>query len=80
MPKRLGNEENAGYENNVADALNIAGRVRRLVYQVDDPDVLHDLVGIAEAAARIRRRTIGEMKRRKNDGGPAEDAGPRQGD
>ncbi|MCA9935970.1 MAG: hypothetical protein H6662_15730 [Ardenticatenaceae bacterium] len=65
---RLPNGELAGYENNVADTLAIMQRVKRLVYLIDEPDALADLTGIAEAAARIRRRTIEEITRRKGEG------------
>ena len=75
MPKTIGNGENAGYEGNVADSLHILAAIRQLVYLVDDEDALAIMTGIAASAARIRRRTIQEMHRRKGTG-PAGNAGP----
>lgn len=62
---RLPDNELANYEDAVAVTLRIQARIRRVVYLVDDPDALADLVGIAEDAARIRQITLAELERRK---------------
>lgn len=64
MNKRLADSELAFLENTIAITLRIQARVRRLVYEVDDPDVLADLVGLTADAARIRQLALDEKSRR----------------
>ncbi|MBK7920135.1 MAG: hypothetical protein IPJ94_28555 [Chloroflexi bacterium] len=52
---RLPDRELHNYEDAIAVSLRIQQRVRRLVYMSDDPDILADLVGIAEDSARFAR-------------------------
>lgn len=65
MTSRLPDKDLAFFENTIAVTLRMQGRVRRLVYLIDDPEILADLVGLAEDAARIRRNTIAERDRRR---------------
>ncbi len=62
---RLPDSELHSYEDAIAVSLRIQQRVRRLVYMSDDPDILADLVGIAEDSARIRQIVIAEVDRRR---------------
>ena len=64
---RIPDSELAYYENTVAKTLRIQGAIKRLIYQIDDPDVLADLVIIAEASARIRKETLQAKESRRND-------------
>ena len=70
MVTRLPDGELANYEDTVAIALRIQHSVKRAVYLTDEPDVLAELVRIAEDAARIRRITIAEVARRKKSDRP----------
>lgn len=58
MP-RLTNREIEFYENNLANIRGITESVRRMVYNAgENPDLLADMVRVAEYAAAIRKRTI----------------------
>lgn len=62
---RLSNGELAYFENITAVSLRMQSRIKRLVYAIDDPDLLADLIGLAHDAASIRQQTITEKERRK---------------
>lgn len=64
---RLPDRELENYENAIAVSLRIQSRVKRLIYQIDDPDLLADLAGIAADSASIRRLVVGEMERRRKE-------------
>lgn len=65
MSNRLSNHEIAYFENITAVSLRISSRVKRLVYAIDDPDLLAELIGLAHDAATIRQQTLTERDRRK---------------
>lgn len=64
---RLPDRELEAYENAIAVSLRIQDRIKRIIYQIDDPDVLEDLAGIAADSAQIRRLVVGEMERRRRE-------------
>jgi len=64
---RLTNGEIEFYENTLANVQSITQSVKRLTYWTDDPDVLADLLRIAENAAAIKKRHINERQRREDE-------------
>lgn len=69
MTNRLPDKELQNYEDTIANALHIQHCIKRVVYLIDDPDALSELVDIAATAARIRRITLQELARRKGRNG-----------
>lgn len=65
MTTRLPDRDLAYFENTIAVTLRMQQRVKRLVYEIDDPEILADLVGLARDAAQIRRDAIAERDRRR---------------
>lgn len=64
---RLTNGEIAFYENTLANIRGIVESVKRLTYETNDPDILADLLRIAENAAAIKKRHIAERQRREGE-------------
>jgi hypothetical protein len=62
---RISDKQLLYFENMTAVALRMQSRIRRLLYEVDDPDVLADLAGLAADAALIRNAAIAEKDRLK---------------
>lgn len=52
---RLPDSELEAYENALANQVDIRSRVKRLMYETDDPDMLDDLAGIMAASARTQQ-------------------------
>jgi hypothetical protein len=52
---RLPDSELEAYENAIANQVDIRGRVKRLMYAIDEPDLLDDLAAIMAASARTQQ-------------------------
>lgn len=64
---RLTNGEIEFYEDTLANVQGIVQSIKRLTYETNDPDILADLLRIAENAAAIKKRHIAERQRREDE-------------